>query len=63
MRIDLEREDFETPLMMMGMALGLAARARDEAMAARYIRVANAVNANNPNWTPYEVPDDNHVRV
>jgi len=57
MIIDLEREDFEGLLLMAGYALGCAAREKDSSQMILFLALANKINANNPDWTPYEIPD------
>lgn len=56
--IELERQDFETLLLMAGTALMVAARQGDSHLCRRYLMLANTINAKNPDWTPYEIPPD-----
>jgi hypothetical protein len=58
MTIDLSQEDFELLLLALGIATGFV-RKEPEGLGTlttnRMLRLANQVNKNNPNWTPYRV--------
>ncbi|HEX5426624.1 MAG TPA: hypothetical protein VFW94_24075 [Candidatus Acidoferrales bacterium] len=56
MEIKLSTEEYETLLLMMGYATA-AAFESDKKLAYSFLKVANAVNRNNPSWTPYEIPE------
>jgi len=57
--ITLDEEDFTSLLSALGIALNTAIMQRDAILSARLLHLANAVNAHNPNWTPY---DETHLR-
>ncbi|MGH9665554.1 MAG: hypothetical protein ACRD9L_14105 [Bryobacteraceae bacterium] len=52
--IELSRDEFELLLLALGIAAGSAAAS--PALFKDLLRLANAVNRNNPAWRPYEVP-------
>jgi len=54
----LRRSDFDTLIYALGLAT-----AGEEAMCGvegryRMLRLANKINEGNPDWTPYEVPNE-----
>jgi hypothetical protein len=55
--IRLTRDEFDVLLIMMGYAAAAAYQQKNTSMAYAFIRIANAVNKDNLNWTPYEVPE------
>jgi hypothetical protein len=44
--------------MMQGFAVGAAMKQRDKRLANEFIRLTNKLNADNPNFTPYQVEED-----
>lgn len=62
MHVQLSEEDFQHLLRALGMALYVAINQQDRPLMAQILRLSNEVNKNNPNWTPYEVPNE-HVNV
>ena len=56
MTIELTDDEYMQLLIMMGYATG-AAMKQDRKLADNFLRLANAVNKNNPRWTRYEVPE------
>jgi len=56
MTFELSREDYQTLLLALGMAAGTASREGDDRLFRAFTRLANTVNKDNPDWTPYEVP-------
>lgn len=61
----LTRQQYETLLLMLGFATGAAHAQNNQSMAGSFLRLANEINKNNPDWTAYEVPADkeNHDGV
>jgi hypothetical protein len=56
--VQLSEDEYEGLLLMMGYAAGAAEREGDKRLSRCFLRLANAVNRDNPSWTPYEVPPD-----
>jgi hypothetical protein len=58
MQIDLSEDEFEVLILALGYAAGAASKDNvNPSLVDSFIRVANAVNRNNPRWTNYEIPD------
>jgi hypothetical protein len=57
-QIRLTRDEFDALLVMSGMALAMALQQGDRAMMASFLKLANAINRDNPNWKPYEIPEN-----
>lgn len=57
MTIELTQDEFDSLLITLGVAVGTFMKQNDWAQVLRLMRLVNAVNRNNPNWTPYEVPE------
>jgi hypothetical protein len=55
--IELTQDEFENLLVALGVATHSFMRQHDEQGTCRVMRLANAVNRNNPNWTPLQVPE------
>jgi hypothetical protein len=55
--IELTRDEMDSLTICMGYALGAATQIQDQYLGHSFLRIANAVHRNNPNWTPYEVPE------
>jgi hypothetical protein len=62
MHIELNEEEFAQLLFTLGCALGSATVQQDKQQMLAVLRLANAINRHNPNWTNYEVPNE-HVNV
>ena len=56
MTIELSADDFQLLLLALGIATGDCVRQGRSEMAHSLVRLANKVNQNNPNWTPYVIP-------
>jgi hypothetical protein len=57
--ITLSEEDFEGLLLALGVAMSTVLMQKDLDLAARMLHLANAVNADNVGWKPY---DDGFIR-
>lgn len=57
MTIELTDDEFDTLLLMCGYAAGAASNHDDRRLANGFLRIANAINRNNPQWIPYEIPE------
>ena len=53
---------YERLLIGMGFKMGMAKMACDEPLFRFLVELANDLNADNPQYTPYEVPKDPHVQ-
>ncbi len=53
--IDLSEAEFNGLLTVLGYALGAALQDQDQLIANAMLRLANAVNEGNPQWSPYAV--------
>lgn len=51
-------DDWECLLFMLGRGAGMAARDSDKTEFWRWVRLANEVCNGNPNFTPYEIPEE-----
>jgi hypothetical protein len=58
MQIDLTDEEFQQLVIMAGYAMGAATKSGEQSLARSFLRVANAMNKNNPRWTRYQVEDE-----
>lgn len=56
MRIELDRADFEMLMLALGFAAGAAHKADDMKLFWEFIKLANAINKDNPNFRPYAIP-------
>ena len=54
-RIEISLDQFEMLLLTLGLATGAAYRNGYRNQAHDVMRLANAINEGNSNWTPYEV--------
>ena len=61
--LEMTREDFDWLLIMLGMALRSAMRDGDKQRFYSWLRFANELNNNNPNFTPYEIPEEYRQRT
>jgi hypothetical protein len=57
MKFELNKEDFELLLISLGVAAGVATRDGNPVLFLRFLKLANTINKDNPDWTPYEVPN------
>lgn len=57
-QITMTREDWESTLLALGSAQGLAIQQRDHELVAWRCAVMNRINVGNPNWIPFELPKD-----
>jgi hypothetical protein len=55
MTIELTEDEFDMLLICIGYAIGAALK-DDEKLGYSFVRVANAVCRDRPNFTPYEIP-------
>jgi hypothetical protein len=56
-KLELSEADYDGLLMMLGYAIGAAMR-DDMTTAYAFLRLANRINKDNPNWTPYADPEE-----
>ena len=56
--LEMSLEDYDLLLVMLGAAAGLAHQRGDEVRFWRWIDFVNRMNAGNPNFTPYDIPDE-----
>jgi hypothetical protein len=57
LNISLDEDESVLLLMLLGYAVGTALKNRDP-FAMKFVDLANKMNRDNPNWTPYEIPKD-----
>lgn len=55
--IELTKDEMDQLTICLGFALGAAVQLGDKRMADSFIRLANIVHRDNPNWTPYQVSE------
>jgi hypothetical protein len=60
--IELTNDEFEQLLLVLGYAAGKFVRDGERLRAEAVMRLANAVNRDNPNWMNYAVPDERVVK-
>ena len=53
-QITLDEDDWLLLLQALGIVMNVALGQRDNILAAAMLHLANAVNKNNPDWTPYD---------
>lgn len=58
MTIELTDDEMSQLILMCGYATGAAERNGDRRLALSYLRLANRINENNPQWTPYAIPEE-----
>jgi hypothetical protein len=56
MQIELTEEQFQTLLLMAGCATGAAFKEGDRQLAYRFVELCNAINKDNPQFIPYDIP-------
>jgi hypothetical protein len=54
--IGLSRAEFTALQLMAGYATAAARAIQDEELVRAFINLSNAINRDNPNWTPMAVP-------
>ncbi len=54
--LEMDRDDWERLLLMLGQVAGTAHRAGDVEQFYEWIKLANDLNRTNPRFTPYEIP-------
>jgi hypothetical protein len=54
----LSDDDYHMLLLALGYATGAAREQNRPCLARSFIRVANAITRDNPNWKPFEVADE-----
>lgn len=55
--LTITTDEFNTILMALGGFLS-AAMQDQHPLAIHVLRVANSINIGNPDWTPYEIPEE-----
>jgi len=55
--LEMTGEDFDRLIHLFGYAAGAATREEDKTLFYQWIQFANDLNATNPRWTPYEIPE------
>ena len=60
-RIELTDDEFGWLIVALGMAMGETLKQQDAVLARNMLRLANAVNRDNPNWRIYEIPEEEHA--
>ena len=58
MTIELTQDEFDDLLLALGMATGGLLRVSDRQHYFRLLKLINAVNRNNPDFRPYEIPPE-----
>jgi len=61
--ITLTRDEFQSLLIMAGVAMGASIKLGDARLMVSFLKLANAINRDNPNWVHYEIPDDANLPV
>jgi hypothetical protein len=56
--LEMDREDYNMLLLMLGYATGAASKEHNQAKFWRLIDFVNRLNADNPNFRPYEIPEE-----
>jgi hypothetical protein len=56
--LTMTRDDWERLLMVLGQAGGVIDVREGRRFLYRHLALMNRINAGNPNWTAYGVPDD-----
>ena len=56
--LEMSFDDYQTLLMMLGSAVGSVSQRRDPIRFWRWIDFTNRMNTGNPNFTPYDIPDE-----
>ena len=56
--LTMTADDYANLMVNLGLAAGTASRDGSSALLYRQLALANRLNADNPNWTPYEIPPE-----
>jgi hypothetical protein len=59
--IKLSRDEFDTLLLALGYATGAADRDGNRRFFYAFMRITNAVNRDNPNFTPYAIEEEDET--
>jgi len=57
-KIELTEHEHDTFLLALGAATGAMFAQGNKTMAYSFLRLANSINRDNPNYTPYEIPPE-----
>jgi hypothetical protein len=60
--IEMNIEDWQSLVFVLGAAAGAASRNGDTASFLKWLELANRLNAGNPNWLPYELAAPERVQ-
>jgi hypothetical protein len=60
-QISLSVDEYRHLLILMGYGVGAARENENEPLASLFIGIANAVNRENPRWTPYKDERETHA--
>jgi hypothetical protein len=55
--IELTKDEMDSLTVCLGYAAGAALENEDQKLSKSFLRLANAVHRNNPNWTKYEISE------
>jgi hypothetical protein len=58
LNLQLTREEFDALILVLGIATGQAFKTGMKKHAYMLLSLANAVNKDNPNWRPYDIPPE-----
>lgn len=56
--IEMSRSDYDMMLVMLGMAAGVASRDTHKKNLWQFMDFVNRLNAGNPRFIPYEIPEE-----
>ena len=54
----LDDDQYDSLLLMLGYATCAAMKEGNRRLAYSFVKLANAINRDNPRWRPYEIPDE-----
>jgi hypothetical protein len=58
LNLNLTREEFDTLILALGFATGSAFKQGMGKLSYSLLELANTINKDNPNWKPYEIPQE-----
>lgn len=58
LKLELTQKEFDLLLVLAGMATGLAFKNGMTKLAYSFLDLANRINEGNPNYHPYEIPEE-----
>lgn len=58
LNLSLTRNEWDALILMAGMATGAAFKNCTAKLAFSFLAIANKMNEGNPNWVPYEIPEE-----